>query len=154
MIILIIFLVIAIPFAVFSANYVPPQEDVRLSLGDYEIVEHCSYEIFQDYTDYGKYTYENPNIENNKYLKQMTEEDIEELNSYLDNYDEWVAVFSDEISETNKQFVETYDFDRSIISITDYCYIYSNPDYPEFSSYDLYFYDTETEILYYFHNNI
>ncbi len=154
MIILIIFLVIAIPFALFSANYVPPQEDVRLSLGDYEIVEYCSYGIFQDYTDYGKYTYENPNIENNEYLKQMTEEDIEELNSYLDNYDEWVAVFSDEISETNKQFVETYDFDRSIISITDYCYIYSNPDYPKFSSYDLYFYDTETEILYYFHNNI
>lgn len=149
-----IVIILIICFLSFSTTYVPPQEDVRLSLGDYEIMEYCSHRIFQDYTDYGKYTYENPNIENNEYLKQMTEEDIEELNSYLDNYDEWVAVFSDEISETNKQFVETYDFDRSIISITDYSYIYSNPDYPEFSSYDLYFYDTETEIFYYFHNNI
>ena len=149
-----IIIILIICFLSFSTTYVPPQEDVRLSVGEYEIVEFCSYGIFQDYTDYGKYTYENPNIENNEYLKQMTEEDIEELNSYLDNYDEWVAVFSDEISETNKEFVETYDFDRSIISTTDYCYIYSNPDYDKFASYDLYFYDTETDILYYFHNNI
>lgn len=39
-----------------------------------------------------------------------------------------------------------------VISINDYCYI--DDFYKKFDSYNLYFYDTETEILYYFHNNI
>lgn len=153
MIFIIILLVVF--FLGFSSTYVPPQEDVRLSLGEYEVVEYCSYGVFQDFTDYGKYTYENPDFENNEYLKQMTDENIEELNRYLDNYDEWVDIITEEITDDmTREFAETYDFNREIISTEDYCYIYDNPDYPEFSSYDLYFYDTETEILYYFHNNI
>lgn len=83
----------------------------------------------------------------------MTETDIEELNLYLDDFDGWVELHIDANNES--QFIENYDFDRDIISINDYCYIYSNPDYfDKFDSYDVYFYDTKTEILYYFHNNI
>lgn len=154
-VIIIVVLILVVPYLVFSFNFVPPQEEVRLSLGEYEVVEYCSYGVFQDFTDYGKFTYENPDLINNEYLSLMTDDDIKELNRYLDNYDEWVDVITEEITDDmTRKFSETYDFNRNIISNEDYCYIYSNPDYPEFSSYDIYFYDTETEILYYFHNNI
>ncbi len=149
-ILIIAVLVLVVPYAIFSFTYVSPQEEVFLSLGKYEIVEYCSEGSWQDFTKYYELTYEKSNIENNKYLKQMTNTDIEEFNLYLDNFEEWVALVTDETYGGNKQFLETYDFDREIISTKDYCFInvYGEPD-----SYDLYFYDTETEILYYFHNN-
>lgn len=158
MIIVILILVIAIPFAISTVTYVSPQEEVFSSLGEYEIVEYCEAGGFQDYTIYYEITYENPNIENNKYLKQMTETDVEEFNLYLDNFDGWVEIATDENYEPNEQFIKNYDFDRNIISTNDYCYIYDSAEYDDFyekfDSYDLYFYDTETETLYYFHNNI
>lgn len=146
-----IIIILIICFLSFSSTYASPQEEVFSSLGEYEIVEYCSNGTWQDFTDYYKLIYENPNIENSEYLKQMTEEDIEESNLYIDDFEGWVALITDETNEANKQFAEIYDFDRKIISTNDYCYI---DDYIEPSSYDLYFYDTETEILYYFHNNI
>lgn len=153
--IIILALIIVVPTTIFSATFVSPQEQVFLSLGEYEIVEYCEDGGWQDFTIYYEITYENPNLENNEYLKQLTQADIEELNLYLDNFEDWVGLVTDERDEPNEQFVKSYDFDRNIISINDYCYIYSNPDYNDkFDSYDVYFYDTETEILYYFHNNI
>lgn len=155
---IIIILILVVPFLVFAFTFVAPQEAVFLSLGKYEIVEYCEEGVFQDFTIYYEITYENPDIENNKYLKQLTETDIEELNLYLDNFDGWVELITDETGEPNEQFVENYDFDRDIISINDYCYIDDSADYDDFyekfDAYDLYFYDTETEMLYYFHNNI
>ena len=155
---IIVILILVVPFLVFVFTFVAPQEAVFLSLGKYEIVEYCEEGGFQDFTIYYEITYENPNIENNRYLKQMTETDIEELNLYLDNFEDWVALVTDERYEPNEQFVENYDFDRNIISTNDYCYIDDSADnddfYAKFESYDLYFYDAETEILYYFHNNI
>ena len=154
----IIILILVVPFLVFAFTFVAPQEVVFLSLGKYEIVEYCEAGVFQDFTIYYEITYENPNIENNEYLKQMTKTDIEELNLYLDDFDGWVELVTDETGEPNEQFVENYDFDRNIISTNDYCYIDDSADYDDFykkfDSYNLYFYDTETEILYYFHNNI
>lgn len=156
---IILILIFIIPFLIFSFTFVSPQEEVFLSLGEYEVVEYCSYGVFQDFTDYGKYTYENPDLENNEYFGQMTEEDVKELNEYIDNYEEWVDAITEEITgDMDREFAETYDFNRNIISTDDYCYIYDSVDYDDFyekfDSYDLYFYDTETEILYYFHNNI
>ena len=156
--IIILALIIVVPTAIFSATFVPPQEKVFLSLGEYEIVEYCEDGGWQDFTIYYEITYENPNIENNGYLKQMTETDIEEFSLYLDDFDGWVELHIESGNESKEQFVQNYDFDRNIISINDYCYIYDSADYDDFyakfESYDLYFYDTETEILYYFHNNI
>lgn len=153
---IIIILILVVPFLVFVFTFVAPQEAVFLSLGEYEVVEYCEAGVFQDFTIYYEITYENPNIKNNKYLKQMTETDIEELNLYLDDFDGWVELHID--ANTESQFIENYDFDRDIISTNDYCYIYDSANYDDFyekfNSYDLYFYDTETEILYYFHNNI
>lgn len=114
---------------------------------------------WQDYTIYAKYTFENPNLENNEYLEKMSEEDVEIFNRYIVVYEDWIDVISDDMND--RDLVKHYDFDESIISTNDYCYIYdysyveSDSEFePEPCSFDLYFYDTETEILYYFHNNI
>ena len=47
-----------------------------------------------------------------------------------------------------------YDFDISEIEEGDYFYIETDEFYDEFGCYDVYYFDMETEILYYFHNNI
>ncbi len=155
MLILILILIFVICFSVFSFTYVTPQEQVVSSLGSYEIVDYCSYGYIGDITEYGKYIYDKPNFEDNEYIKQMTEETVNELNSYIDNYEEWVGVITEEIEgDMDKEFAETYDFERNIISNTDYCYIDSEDESNRFTSYNLYFYDTETKTLYYFHNNI
>lgn len=119
--------------------------------------DYHQYGWWQDYTIYAKYTFEKPNIERNEYLKQMDEGDVEDFKYYLTCYDEWIDVISDDWND--RDLVRNYDFDKSIISTKDYCYIddYTLVD-PDFElkpdSYNLYFYDAETEILYYFHTNI
>lgn len=129
------------------------------STGVISTEEYHNYGWWQDHTVYSKYTFENPNLENNEYLEQMSEEDIENFNRYIVVYEDWVDVISDDVND--RDLVTHYDFDKSIISINDYYYIYDysyvDPDLefePEPCSFDLYFYDTETGILYYFHNNI
>lgn len=157
--IIIIILIVSLLFAVPITDDSFHIDEVVEAVG-IVVSEDCyTYGWWQDRTIYAKYTFENANLENNEYLKQMTEEDIKELNSYIDNYEEWVDVFTEEIDdEMDREFAESYDFNRNIISTNDYCYIYDSADYDDFyekfNSYDLYFYDTETETLYYFHNNI
>lgn len=51
-------------------------------------------------------------------------------------------------------FKDNYDFDKNIISNNDYIYIYDKPSYPKLGFYNIYYIDAETNILYYFHNNI
>lgn len=132
-------------------------DEVISSVGVAVSEDYHQYGWWQDYTIYSKYTFENSNIENNEYLKQMNEEDVEEFKYYLACYDEWIDVISDDLND--RDLVRNYDFDKNIISTKDYCYIddYTLVD-PNFEmkpdSYNLYFFDTETEILYYFHNNI
>ncbi len=114
--------------------------------------DYHQYGWWQDYTIYAKYTFEKPEYENNVYLEKMTNADIKEFNLFLENFEEWVSIAKGDTGGLD--LVKNYDFEKSIISTEDYFYIDSNDDLDKFVSYDLYFYDTETEILYYFHNNI
>ena len=157
MLILIVFiLIVSILFAIPSSNEFYTDEVIS-SVGVAISEDYHQYGWWQDYTIYAKYTFENPNFENNEYLEQMNEENVEKLKYYLACYEDWLDVISDDLKD--RDLVKNYDFDKDIISIDDYCYIYDytlvDPNFelkPE--SYNLYFYDTETEILYYFHNNI
>ncbi len=148
MIILIIILVVSLMFSFPVPEY---EDEILASMGEYTLEEYYTYGVFQDFTDYAKYTFENSDPESNEYLKQMTNEDIEKLNLYIDDFESWVSAY--EGNTEDRELVDNYDFNREIISTNDYCYIYDHPDYPEFLYYNIYFYDTETEILYYFHNN-
>lgn len=111
---------------------------------------------FVDYTIYEKYYYEDTEklqkkLDKNSYLSPVTEADIAEFNSYVDNFEKWLE---------HTYFLNDYDFDRSIIDTSDYFYItghyYDEPDFTEdekFWNYDVYFFDTQTNTLYYFHND-
>lgn len=131
------------------AGCAAPQDKVLNSLGEYSKIAFFSSGGFQDYTDYAKYKAENPDIESNTYFCQLNSGVfIKEFVGYLNNFEGWVQLIGGELAAG-------YDFDRTIIDECDYAYIYSAPDYSgKYDCYDVYFYDVETKMVYYFHNNI
>ncbi len=107
---------------------------------------------FQDYTDYGIYTFEEVDLSQNEYFKPITAFEQGRLELYLDDYEQWVEMHRE--NDPEGELSTHYDFDRDFIDDEDYCYISvrdpANPIY----SYDIYFFDTQSNTLYFFHNNI
>lgn len=135
--------------ALLFAGCAEKSDPVISSLGEYEDHVVYTYGEFQDYTDYGKYSYTSA-PKDNEYLKKVT--NTEDVKIYLDDYEDWIETHRENDPEAD--LVTHYDFDRSIIDTEDYIYIESKyPDSPTFN-YDIYFFDTQTNVLYYFHNNI
>lgn len=109
---------------------------------------------FQDYTDYCKYFYNEISIkefEKHSSFKKVTEQDIENIKSYFENFSNWVV---------HTEYYNNYDFDISNIKINDYCYIKDKEGqsigegtYNKYDSYDVYYVDMENYILYFIHNN-
>ena len=107
---------------------------------------------FQDYTDYCKYYYvkqENilEEVKNSPYFKPVTPDDITELNSYFDNFEGWLEYV---------EYKDKYDFQRNDIDTEDYFYI-ENDEISEkhkYWDYDVYFFDVQTQTLFFIHNNI
>ena len=128
-----------------------PKDSVLSSLPDYESKEFYSCNGFQDTTDYAKYTYRVSEsiFTNSPYFRKVTREDIPRLLSYIENFEGWTESCSDFPREN-------YDFDPATVAPGDYFYIlnrYEEPD-REFWDYNVYYFDPETQTLYYFHNNI
>ncbi len=149
-IIVFVFLAFAIRFIIFNFTYVSPQEEIIQSIGKYECLEYYSNNGFQDYTDYGVYSYDNPKIDEAEDFKPCS--DFTQLNEYLDNFENWVYSYSPDIE------IRKYNFERSIIDESDYYCIkdksFEDDFRSQFDSYDIYIFDTQTEKLYYFHQNI
>ena len=128
-----------------------PKDAILESLPDYEAKEYYTSGGFQDFTDYAKYTYTiyETELMENPYFQQVTEEALPKIHSYLDNFENRVAISSDFPQDA-------YDFDRSQIGPGDYYCILNRYEEPEkeFWHYDLYYFDPEAGILYYFHSNI
>ena len=151
---LIVLLIIALvsvgTISLFSLLFAP-QDSIIHSLPDYESKEFYSSGGFQDYTDYGKYIYRisETALVNNPYFLQVTETDIPKICSYIDDFENWVEISSDFPKER-------YDFDASQITPGDYFYISNRYEAPEkkFWSYNVYYFDLSSGILYFFHNNI
>ena len=125
------------------------ENDVVDSLPQYDEYESYSGDDFQDITSYEKYYYSYLCIEDvvyNEYLEKVEQEDIPEIKAYIENFEMWVREEPD--------VEEGYDFDLSEIEEGDYFYIETDEFYDEYGCYDVYYFDMETEILYYFHNNI
>lgn len=129
-----------------------PKDDVLDSLGKYESKQFFTSGGFQDFTDYAKYCFDSVDFSDNSYFQIVTESSRENLEAHIDDFEDWIQAISD--TDADNEVVVNYDFDRSVISDADYIYIYDDPDYPELGNYNVYFFDVETNILYYFHNNI
>ena len=128
-----------------------PKDPILASLPDYSSREYYTCGGFQDSTDYAKYTYEVSEsvFIHSPYFLRVSAVGADKFLTYLENFEGWVDICEDFPAES-------YDFDRSIISGNDYFYILNRYEEPEmeFDSYNLYFFDLESQTLYYFHNNI
>lgn len=128
------------------------QDKVLNSLGAYDSKEFYSHGEFQDYTDFARYTLSSPELDENPYFSPLSPSDIPTICSFLDNFEDWLALIEE--NEPADEVVVHYDFDRTEMDTGDYFYICEDGDYPQFGCYDLWFFDSQTRVLYYFHNNI
>lgn len=111
--------------------------------------------------DYAIYTYSKMDadvLESNPYLSKIGA-DVENVLSYIENYEGWIEASAR--AEEGSELVGNYNFDKSIIDGNDYIYIKTkegepigNRVYGKFENYSIYFFDVDTNTLYYFHNNI
>ena len=134
-----------------------PEDKVIASLGEYEKKEFFTSGGFQDYTDYAKFYFTSANVEENKYLSKIQETDFAIIITHLDDFEEWIATIKN--GDPSSEVVVNYDFDRGIIDIEDSFYIDSevhtwSDGHTSLVKYNIYLFDTQTQVLYYFHNNI
>ena len=134
-----------------------PEDKVITSLGEYEKKEFFTSGGVQDYTDYAKYFFISDNVVDNKYLNKIQEADFDIINTYLDDFEGWIETIKN--SEPASEVVVNYDFDREIIDTEDYFYIDSekhtwSDGHTSLVMYNIYLFDSQTQVLYYFHNNI
>jgi len=64
------------------------------------------------------------------------------------------VILQDKTGTIDAKIWDTGNYGIAEFSAHDYVYIYDDPDYPYLGNYNVYFFDTETMTLYYFHNNI
>lgn len=137
-------------FSYLDSTVEPSKSELLLtSMGEFTTEEHYRYGWWQDGATYSKYTYKFADS-NNEYLTQITESDIEKIKLNISEFEFWVA--SSDEDEKDKSLYENYDFDVSIIDINDYWFIeYDEVDDRDF---DLFIFDTETNVLYGFYYSI
>ena len=127
------------------------------SLGTYEDFQSYTLGEFQDYTDYCKYFYTAANTENNPYFSKIQEQDLTDINEHIDDYEAWIEAYR--FSNPLRPLVLNYDFDRTLVDTEDYFYLLSEKEVADdgfvtFVKYELYFFDSQSLVLYYFHNNL
>ena len=148
---------VCVVFLLSISSCAVPEDEVIVSLGEYEKNEFFTSGGFQDYTDYAKYYFTSANIVENKYLNKVQETDFDIINTHLDDFEEWIDTIKD--IEPLSEVVVNYDFDREIIDTEDYFYIDSeehtwSDGHTALVRYNIYLFDTQTQVLYFFHNNI
>ena len=141
-----------------SACTFKSKNPVLASLGRAMSVQRYSVSGFGDSTDYGIYTFPGAKPEDSEYFKPVTAESKNELLGYIDNFENWVNVTRE---DDNNTLFENYHFSRADIDESDYLYISERCGepigegvYSKYDSYNVYFFDSQTTTLYYFHNNI
>ena len=144
-------------FVLSAASCSAPKDNVAASLGEYERREFFTSGGFQDYTDYAKYYYTSAKISENKYLKKIQEKDLTAIHTHLDDFEGWLEIIQN--SDARTEVVANYDFNRESIDTEDFFYIDSeahtwSDGQTSLVKYALYLFDSQTQVLYYFHNNI
>ncbi len=106
---------------------------------------------FQDFTDYGKFHCPGVSaeqLERNAYFSAVTQENLPMLQGYLENFASWIALMEDD-----QEPKIHYDFSADVVNPGDYFCLEEKGPQP-YTNYDLYYFDLETQTLYYFHSNI
>ena len=92
------------------------------SLGEYDNYEYYS-EDGIDILSFGRYYFSSVNLNGNKYFSIVSEDDIETINAFIDNFESWIDTSKENSSRSKLE--KNYSFDRSMIDTEDYFYIYS-----------------------------
>ena len=124
-----------------------PEDEVLVSLGEYQDADYYSCGGM-DVNRYNKYYYDDVSFDDNPYFEKLNDDNIEALLKRIEHYEEWVEDY-----DSDNELIVKYDFDRSIITEGDYVYIHDHDDKEEdqeFRSFDVYFFNIETMILYKF----
>lgn len=128
-----------------------PKDSILNSLPDYKSKAFYTCGGFQDHTDYAKYTYpiNETALIRNPYFLSVTDEVIPDILSYIENFQGWVEICHDFPKEE-------YDFDTAMVEAGDYFYLHTKYEESDkkYWNYDLYYFDLDSGILYYFHNNL
>lgn len=151
---LLIFIAVFIFSLVTSCS--PPEDIVLNSLGEYEHSEYYTKGEFQDYTDYAIYYFSSAKLDENDYFHKLQQSDIDSLNEHLNDFEDWIELYRE--GDFSEEIVVNYKFDRSIVDEEDYIHIDSeklrwDDGSVSLVNYDIYFYDSQTNVLYFFHNN-
>ncbi len=147
-------IMVVLIFGIVLSSCVIPADEVLDPLGKYKGHEFYTHGEFQDYTAYAKYYYDSVDFTDNKYFTKIKQSDINVLNEHLDDFENMIETFRN--NDASREIVVNYDFDRSLIDCEDYLYIdaekHTDNGYTVFVYYHIYFFDTQTNTLYYFHN--
>ncbi len=144
--VLAILIIYGIGYLVVSSDPEPVE-----SIGSYESYEFYTSGGFQDYTDYAKYVFDEVDFEDNEFFVPVSSVEKANLITYIDDFEDWINAVGD--SNPENEVVREYDFNDSLISSDDYVYISFLYEDNPMGNYDVYFFDTGTMTLYYFHNN-
>lgn len=132
---------------------------VIASLGRAMSVQRYSCAGFGDSTDFGIYTFPGASPGESEYFKPVTAESKTELLGYIDQFEQVIDAMRD--GDEGADLVNNYRFSRDDIDGSDYLYIYDREGkpigdgaYSKYDYYNVYFFDSQTTTLYYFHNNI
>ncbi len=130
------------------------RDNVLRSVGRCESEQVWTHGGFQDYTDFGIYTFSSSvDLSNNRYFSPVKEEDIETIGEYVTYFEGCVETICTMV-DPEDELVVNYAFDRAVIDTEDYFYIYEDDNYSEFGNFDLWFFDVQTDTLYFFHDNM
>ena len=114
----------------------------KIPAGYLQKEEHFDPDGFQDYTDYCKYWYPDATpFEQDERWHEVSEAELEEIRGYFEDFQKWM--------ETQGR-LDKYDFDPACIGMGDYVRF----DKRSMANYTVFFFDTESGILYYIHSNI
>lgn len=112
---------------------------------------------WQDQTDYGKYTYSDvttQQLQDSGYFQPVTQEDIPVLAAHLEEFEGWVER---SVGCDYCDLADCYDFSVELISEGDYFGLEcagcgSSSEFH--SDFTMYYFDLETQTLYWMRNNI
>ncbi len=106
--------------------------------------EHWDQDGWQDFVDYAKFLYKDDSVfAGDLEYSKVTEADIPRLKGFFDNFRQWMKV---------EERLNEYDFDPSCLDASDLFRLVEK--YPNYDDYDIWFFDSQTLTLYYFHANI
>lgn len=116
---------------------------------------HACYAL-QDSTEYGKYCFGEVTAQQLRffgYFRPVTEADLETLRLYVQDFEQWVALCACENCDCD--LAECYDFSAAFLEAGDYFGLERREPRGSFlGDYTIYYFDMETQTLYYLRCNI